>query len=120
LSPGGFEPQGPYYALSQFAKHTDPGWVRVDANSDSIALLGSAWLSPDENALTVVLVNPGAEDLDAELVLDAEQRSRFVHTDVTRTVFEGSDRGAALGELPAGGRVRVPGGSIVTVAFATE
>ena len=80
LTDDGFEPQGPYYALSQYAKSTDPGWVRVDATSDSTELLGSAWLSPDESALSVVLVNPGTEELDAEIVLPDAVRSRLVRT----------------------------------------
>ena len=120
LTGDGFEAQGPYYALSQYAKSTDPGWVRVDATSESSELLGSAWLAPDESALTVVLINPGAEDLEAELVLSAALRSRFARTQVTRTVFEGLERSAMLGELPAGDIVRLPSRSILTAAFARE
>ena len=120
LTANRFEAQGPYYALSQYAKRTDPGWVRVEATSDSTELLGSAWIAPDESALTVVLVNAGTEDLDAELVVDDELRSRLVRTEITRTVFDGIERSAALGELPAGGGVRVPSRSILTVALATD
>ena len=115
-----FEPQGPYYALSHYAKSTDPGWVRVDADSDSSELLGSAWLAPDDRALTVVLVNPGLESLEAELVVPDALRARAVRTQVTRTTFEGAERSAALGALPSGGIVRVPRRSILTVAFAIE
>lgn len=120
LTRDAFEPQGPYYALSHYAKSTDPGWVRVDASSDFHDLLGSAWLAPDESALTIVLVNAGTEDLAAELVLPDALRARFVSAEVTRTVFEGSERAAALGELAADGVVRVPGRSIVTLAAAFE
>ncbi|HMI90374.1 MAG TPA: hypothetical protein VK509_03375 [Polyangiales bacterium] len=120
LTRDGFEAQGPYYALSQYAKHTDPGWVRVDATSDSSELLGSAWLAPDESALTIVLINPGAQDLEAELVLPAALRARFTRTEVTRTVFDGFERAAVLGELPAHGRVRLPSRSILTAALARE
>jgi O-glycosyl hydrolase len=120
LKPVGFEAQGPYYALTHYAKSTDPGWVRIDATTDSSDLLGSAWLAPDENALSIVLTNPGSEDLDAELVLDGELGSRLARTKVTRTVFEGVERAAELGALPANGVVRVPGGSIVTVELAAE
>jgi glucuronoarabinoxylan endo-1,4-beta-xylanase len=120
LTEHALEAQGPYYALSQYARSTDPGWTRVDAQSDSSELLGSAWLAPDESALTVVLVNPGTAELDADLVLPSELRSRFVRSEVTRTVFDGVERAAALGELPASGFLRVPGGSILTVALAIE
>jgi hypothetical protein len=120
LTARGFEPQGPYHALAHYAKHTDPGWVRVDATSDATDLLGSAWLAPDESALTVVLVNPGDEDLDAELAFAGGLGSRIVRTEVTRTVFDGVERSAVLGELSTGGLVRVPGGSILTVALALQ
>lgn len=120
LSETGFEAQGPYYALSQYAKNTDPGWIRVDGASDSSTLLSSAWLSPGEDALTVVLVNAGTEQLAAEIVLPGELRSRFVGTEITRTVFEGLERSAALGELPANGVVRVPGRSVLTVALRSD
>jgi glucuronoarabinoxylan endo-1,4-beta-xylanase len=120
LKDDGFEVQGPYYALSHYAKRTDPGWVRVDATSDSTELLGSAWLSPDKSALTAVLINPGTEDLAAELVLPDALRARLGRTEVTRTVFEGIERAAALGELPSGGIVRVPSRSILTVALSAE
>jgi hypothetical protein len=43
-----------------------------------------------------------------------------MRSEVTRTVFEGVGRGAALGQLPAAGVVRVPAGSIVTIAFGAE
>jgi hypothetical protein len=115
-----FEPQGPFYALMHFAKRTDPGWVRVAASSDSSALLGSAFLSPDERALSVVLINPGSEDLDAALELEAALRARLSRSEVTRTVFEGSERAALLGVLAADGVVRLPPKSIVTIALFAE
>jgi len=120
LTANGFEPQGPYYALSQYAKNTDPGFIRVDATSGSTELLSSAWLSPEERALSVVLVNAGSEDLDAEIILPGELRLRFARSEVTRTVFDGSERAAALGDLPASGIVHIPSRSILTVALATE
>jgi glucuronoarabinoxylan endo-1,4-beta-xylanase len=120
LEPGGLEAQGPYYALSHYAKSTDPGWVRVDARSDSNDLLGSAWLAPDENTLSVVLVNPGSQELDAQLVVGPDLRTRLARTKVARTVFEGIERAAVLGALPASGVVRLPGKSILTVELATE
>jgi glucuronoarabinoxylan endo-1,4-beta-xylanase len=121
LTRDGFEPQGPYFALAQYARSTDPGWIRVDAMSDSTELLGSAWLAPDESALTVVLVNPGSADLDAQLVLPSELGGRLVRTEVTRTTFDGLDeRSVMLDELPADGIVRVPGRSILTAALALE
>lgn len=120
LTATGLEPQGPFYALMHFAKHTDPGWARIAASSDDAALLSSAWLSPDEDALTVVLVNPGAEDRDADVIVPEALRAQLARTEVTRTVFEGVERSAELGPLSADGVVRVPGRSMATVAFTAE
>jgi O-glycosyl hydrolase len=120
LTDDAVEPQGPYFTLMHFAKHTDPGWIRVDARSDGAALLASAWLSPDERALTIVLVNSGPEQLDVELALPAALRTALARTAVTRTVFDGVERSAELGALPAGNVVRNPARSVVTIALEAD
>lgn len=114
LTDEAFEVQGPFHALAHFAKHTGPGWVRIGADNDSSELLSSAWLSPDERSVSVVLVNPTEEDLQAELALGAALRSSHV----TRTVFDGVERSASLGPLPAARLVRVPARSIATITFS--
>jgi hypothetical protein len=116
LTEDSFEVQATYYAFSHYAKRTDPGWVRVEAPSSSPELLSSAWLSPDQTALSIVLVNSGADALVTRLVLAEDLGSRLGHSAVTRTVFDGLERGVTLGELPSDGVVRVPSRSIVTVA----
>lgn len=103
-----------YYAVRHYALSTDPGWIRVDATSDSEQLLASAWLSPARDALTVVLVNPTINDLDAQLDLGDYGA---MSSEVTRTVFSGVERSAALGTLSAQGIMHVPGQAIVTVAL---
>jgi O-glycosyl hydrolase len=120
LTDDALEPQGPYYALMHFAKHTDPGWVRVDARSDGAELLASAWISPDEGALTIVLINSGAGQLEVEVALPDALHTALERTEVTRTVFEGVERSAELGALPPENGVRVPGHSIVTIALGSE
>ena len=105
--------QDPYYAMRHYALHTNPGWVRVDAPATSSDLLATAWLSPSEDALTVVLVNAGYVAHDVRLGAD----QRFATSDVTRTVFAGSERGAALGTLSPEGVLHIPARSLVTVAF---
>ena len=89
--------QAPYYALRHYALHTDPGWVRVGATSDEADLLASAWLSPEEDALTLVLVNTGLRELALEL---DPGEGGVTTSEVTRTVFEGVERAAQLGPLP--------------------
>jgi glucuronoarabinoxylan endo-1,4-beta-xylanase len=120
LTDDAFELQDTYYAFSHYARRTDPGWIRVEATASSAQLLSSAWLSPDQGSLTVVLVNPSDDDLETKLVLPAALGAELTRTAVTRTVFNGLERSAALGGLPASGIVRVPSGSIATVSFEAE
>lgn len=113
LTEMGFNLQDPYYAMIHFARDTDPGWVRVSTEADAGDVLSTAWLSPDEDALTVVLVNPAVTDTVVQLDfgdLDPSDSS------VTRTVFPGVERSVDLGELAADAIVTLPGESIVTVA----
>jgi len=109
-------PNPNYYALSHYALHTDPGWVVVDSISDSTSILSTAFLSPDETALTVVLVNPSADAQQVQLTLPAEYQDLFSETSVSRTTFDGDERAANLGALTADSIVRIPGHGIVTVS----
>jgi glucuronoarabinoxylan endo-1,4-beta-xylanase len=109
-----FTRQDPYYAFQHFALHTDPGFMRVDAKSDSDALLASAWLSPSGDELTVVLVNAGTSDIDAKLSL---ANGGFTSSEVTRTVFGAAERAAELGRLSNEGVLTLPPRAVVTVWF---
>jgi hypothetical protein len=106
----------PYYAMRHYSLNTDPGWTRIDAVSSSSTLLSSAWLAPGANALTVVLINDGTTDQTAGL--DFVNGEHLTHSVVSRTVFDGVERGAVLGSLSVDGVVKVPARSIVTVAFS--
>jgi hypothetical protein len=115
IGPTDFTLLEPYYAVRHYALHTDPGWVRVDAAvADRPNVLASAWLSPAGDALTVVMVNQGLREHPIELALD----DSFATSSVIRTVFDGSERFADLGRLPAEGIVNLPPRSIVTVAYS--
>jgi hypothetical protein len=114
LSSDDFTLEPPYHAVRHYSLHTDPGWVRVAASADANNLLTSAWLSPEGNALTIVLVNAGLTELDARI--DLGQYAPTI-SEVTRTVFDGVERSAALGALATEGVLRVPGHAMITVAL---
>ena len=114
LGPMQFALREPYFAMQHYALHTDPGWTRIGATSTAGDLLVTAWLSPEEDALTVVLLNSGGTALDVRLAMPSE----FSTSEVTRTVFGGRERAAALGSLSAQGVVTIPARAIVTVAFS--
>ena len=113
MTPADYILKEPYHALRHFSRYTGPGWVRVGATVDVEGLLVSAWIAPGEEALTVVIVNPGLTDLDVRVDL-GEFASRA--TSVIRTVFDGLERSAELGPLSGDGTLRVPGRAVVTVA----
>jgi glucuronoarabinoxylan endo-1,4-beta-xylanase len=46
-----------YYVFKHYAKFTDPNWYRVGASTDSNGLRISAFKSPDDSNLTVVVLN---------------------------------------------------------------
>ena len=109
------EPNTNYYALAHYARATAPNWSRVGGTTDDNHLLISAWLSPGEDELTVILVNPSDEPIEAELSLPEAFADLLAGGSVTRTVFDGDERSADLGELQADQVVRLPAGSIMTV-----
>jgi hypothetical protein len=111
-----FTPQDPYHAMRHFAFHTDPGWRRVDALSDSEGLLASAWLSPSGDALTLILVNAGSAAISAQLNLPATLNGAA--SQITRTTFAGVERSALLGSLSAERVLNVPSRAVVTLALS--
>jgi hypothetical protein len=108
-----FTLQPAYHALRQYARFTNPGWVRTAADSDQSNLLASTWVSPT-GAVTIIMVNTGVDPFNVELGLDVSTTTR---SQVTRTAFDGLERSADLGSLPSDRVVRLPGHSIVTIAF---
>lgn len=110
-----------YHALRHFAHDTDPGWIRVDATiaaaPDAGTVLVSAWLSPTDDELSVILVNPGDLERTVSLALGAAEVKSLKQSNVTRTVFDGVERSAQLGSLGDDSSVTLPAKSIVTVVF---
>ena len=106
--------QDPYFAMSHFSRFTDPGWSRVAAVSSTRSVLASAWLSPAHDALTIVLINAASDSRVVALDLGPEQiRSARLR----RTVFDGDERFADLGEWFASSTVSLPPRSMATVVI---
>ena len=102
-----------YHVLRHYSGHIAPEWLRVAAESDTEELLTSAWASPANDALVVVLTNPGTTERAVQIDLGQVDPGA---TEVTRTTLGGIERSAAIGTLPSAGIVTVPGESMVTVA----
>jgi glucuronoarabinoxylan endo-1,4-beta-xylanase len=61
LDGNNFELTEYYWAFRQYSKYISAGWVRVTADVSSSDLKTSAFLSPDGQSLTVVVINTGSE-----------------------------------------------------------
>lgn len=116
----------PYHALAHFARDTDPGWLRVDATVARVGaaeeggdLLATAWVSPDDSALTIVVINPTTTPTLIELPVPVGWEDAFATASVTRTVFDGVERSRSLGSFSPSHGVALPGNSIVTIAALT-
>ncbi len=109
-----------FYAIGHYAKHTGRGWVRIDASSDHQGLLVSAWLSPEANALTWVLINVTEETQNVQLTLPDTARFELTGAEVFRTMFEADERAVNLGPLSGEGIVPLPARSMVTVSVSTD
>jgi O-glycosyl hydrolase len=60
-----------YYAFKHYSAFTDPNWYRVGASTDSNGLCISAFKSPDDANLTVVILNVSpAVDINLSLSLN--------------------------------------------------
>lgn len=59
-SPHGFFVHRTLDALGQYSRFVRGGWVRVDATPMDTVLKASAFVSPKDDSISVVLVNPGS------------------------------------------------------------
>ncbi|MEI9938681.1 MAG: hypothetical protein WDO69_15795 [Pseudomonadota bacterium] len=109
-----FRLQDPYHAMRHFAASTDPGWTRIEATAANSGLLVSGWVSPSGQDLTLVLINARSVELSARLKLPGDWST----STVTRSVFSGVERSAALGPLSTEGVLRMPPASVITVALS--
>jgi len=114
LTQDGYTIRDQYYAMRHFSRYTDPGDVRVDADSTSAFLRTTAFLSEDER-LTVVLLNVGSRPQDVTL----EPGAGRMPSTIVRTVFDPGDstRWEALPSNEDSLTFQVPEHGIVTAVF---
>jgi hypothetical protein len=56
-----------FYGLKHFSGFIDPGWQRIDAVSNNPSLRISAYISPDNEQLTAVMINTSVMDIQTDL-----------------------------------------------------
>jgi O-glycosyl hydrolase len=55
-----------YYAFKNYSAFVDSGWQRVDASTDSSYLKVSAYISPDGDKMSVVIINTAKSEISLE------------------------------------------------------
>ncbi len=112
-TPKGYRVNDAYYAVRHFAKWIDTGWQRIAATATASVIRASAFMSPDGQSATVVLLN--TDDAEHSVTIDPGTFT-FGTSAIYRT--SGTDeRTAAVGPLTDGATLDMPARSIATVAL---
>jgi glucuronoarabinoxylan endo-1,4-beta-xylanase len=105
-----------YYAFKHYSAFIDAGWQRVDALTDNTGLRISAYISPDNQKLTAVIINTST---DVDISLDLSIKDFSVSTgDVYRSSQTENcvPAGSYNGSVP----IQLPANSITTLALVVR
>lgn len=103
-----------YYGFKHYSAFVDSGWQRVDASSDSSSLRISAYISSNNQQLSVVIINIST-DTDIELDLSFTGFS-VADGDVYRS--SQTENCILVGSFDGIGPLTVPANSIITLALS--
>jgi len=103
-----------YYAFKQYSAFIHSGWRRLDTSIDTSNPRISAYISPDNNHMTVVLIN-ASESADVELDLSFENFS-VEDGNVFRT--SSTQNCALIGDFNDSVPMNLPAESITTLALS--
>ncbi|MFA6743006.1 MAG: carbohydrate binding domain-containing protein [Candidatus Neomarinimicrobiota bacterium] len=102
-----------YYAFKQYAAFIDAGWQRIDVSNDNSGLRISAYISPDNNKMTIVILNI-TQDMDISLRLSvknfASRQGQIYRTSETENCV-------IVGEFNKKKPLELPANSITTLTL---
>ncbi len=102
-----------YYAMMHYSRFTDPNWQRVDASTNSSDLRISAYINPDNDELSVVIINTNAS---SSVSLDLSFLGFAVEDgDIYRTTS--SSYCTLAGTYNGTGTLNIPANSITTLSL---
>jgi glucuronoarabinoxylan endo-1,4-beta-xylanase len=110
-NPKGYSKTDFYYTIQHYAKFTDPGYKRVAATCAASDVKISAFVSPDNKKLTMILINKGSSESTINLNLNGYTANSSA---IYRTA--GNEKFASVGSL-SGNSVNLPAQSVVTIAL---
>ena len=121
--PPNYAARAQYYAVRHFARFTDPGFVRVSAQSNSNDVRASAYLSPDASQLTIVVLNVGVSD--AQVKIDAINNFTAAASETYMSIFREGDAGTSeywndLGTVKPNLPLTMPSQSVATLVLYTD
>ena len=103
-----------YYAFKQFSAFIDADWQRVDALCENTGLRTSAYISPDNKKLTVIIINTTANmEIAGDLAFNGFSVSKG---DIYRS--SQSEKCVLIGDYKAGESLKLPANSITTLALS--
>jgi O-glycosyl hydrolase len=103
-----------YWAFKHYSAFTDPNWQRLEADTNSSALRISAFVSPDNNQMSVIILNTSDVNISLDLSL-----GNFEVTDgnIYRTNSSLTEKCAFVGAFVENTPLTLPKNSITTVAL---
>jgi glucuronoarabinoxylan endo-1,4-beta-xylanase len=103
-----------YYAFKQYSAFIDSGWQRIEAGTNNPSLRVSAYISPDNERLTAVVINTAAKtDITANFSFKGFAISKG---EVYRS--SESEKCAHIGSFDGSGPLELPAKSITTLAIS--
>lgn len=109
-----FRKRDHYYSMRHYSLYTDPGYVRVETQSNQEEMLASAYVAPDGSRMTVVLLNTSPEAADVEIT-----SGNFPHRSkkAFRTIFRPGESKQWRELDTSAGKLRMPERSVITLVF---
>jgi len=105
-----------YYAFKQYSAFINDGWQRIEASVTSPALRTTAFISPDNKKISIVIINTSV-NTDISLMLSTKN-FKIADAEVYRTSL--MENCAFVGEFKAGKHLVLSKNSITTVALVKK
>ncbi len=113
-SPVSFTINPSYYTFKQYSAFIDAGWQRVDASTDNSGVRISAYISPDNQKLTAVIINTTT---DIAISLDlAIKNFSIAKGDVYRS--SQTENCVRVGSYNKQAPLKLPANSVITLSLS--
>lgn len=103
-----------YYVFKQFSAFVHAGWERVGITSDSLNLNLEAYISPERDALSIIIINAGTGDM----TLTISDLGGFDASSGTLYRTSESQNCQNIGSYTPGSSMTIPGRSVTTIALS--